>query len=633
MTTEATKPQEDESTDPIDEWRGIANEDEDDDVEASLSAFLRKRSRRLLGELVRGERGQLIWGSILVVLHSVAGLATPLVIGKAIDDGIRPALEKGEPLTGLYELIAVFLVVAVIEAWTLRGFLKVIGLVGERVLFQLRTRVYDHLQKLSVAFYEKYTTGRIMSRLGNDVDAIAELFLTGLVDLPWAVLQLFGICGLLIWLDPVLAAVTLSVFVPVIFLTRWFRKRSEVVYRKVREAVALVYIQFTETLGGIRAVHAFRREPRNQEIFEDIDARYRDANMEAIKVQAVYGPGSGWLGEVGAFAVLIFGGWRVATGRMDLGVMVSFLLYMRMFFHPIQELSQVYNIFQAAGAALEKLSGLLDERSSVPEVEPERAVTRPAGAEGGGGGETWAGRIQFDDLTFGYREDRPILERMTLDVPSGQTCALVGPTGAGKTTTARLIARFYDPTAGAVLLDGVDLRDLPTPELRKAIIMVTQESFLFSGTVADNIAFGKPSATREEIVRASEVVGAHPFIEMLPEGYDTDIRKRGGRLSAGQRQLVALARAFLADPAVIIFDEATSSIDMPSERLIQQALEVVLEDRTAFIIAHRLATVEIADRVLVIDEGKVVEDGSPAELLREGGRWARLHEAWEESLA
>ena len=622
MTTEATKPQDEQEIDPIDEWRGVATEDDDDDVEASLSTFLRRRSRKLLGALIRPERGQLIWGSILVVLHSLAGLASPLIVGRAIDDGIRPALEGGSFRT-LYTLIGVFLGIAVVEAWTLRGFLKVIGLVGERVLFQLRTRVFDHLQKLSVAFYEKYTTGRIMSRLGNDVDAIAELFLTGLVDLPWAMLQLIGICGLLIWLDPVLAAVTLSVFVPVIFLTRWFRKRSEVVYRKVREAVALVYIQFTETLGGIRAVHAFRREPRNQERFEEIDARYRDANMEAIRVQAVYGPGSGWLGEVGAFAVLIFGGWRVATGRMELGVMVSFLLYMRMFFHPIQELSQVYNIFQGAGAALEKLSGLLEERSTVPEPTPEQAVTR----------DTWAGRVQFDDLTFGYREDRPILERMTLDVPAGQTCALVGPTGAGKTTTARLIARFYDPTQGSVLLDGVDLRRLTSSELRKAIIMVTQESFLFSGTVADNIAFGKPSATREEIVRASEVVGAHPFIEMLPEGYDTDIRKRGGRLSAGQRQLVALARAFLADPAVIIFDEATSSIDMPSERLIQRALEVVLRDRTAFIIAHRLATVEIADRVLVIDEGKVVEDGSPFDLLTQGGRWSRLHEAWEESLA
>lgn len=615
-------------TDQQDGWRGVATEEEDE-VDASLSTFLRKRSRRLLGELVRPERNQLIWGSFLVVVHSIAGLATPLVVGKAIDEGIRPALAGEAGLGRLYVLVAVFCVVQVIEAWTLRGFLKYIGLVGERVLLRLRTRMYDHFQKLSVSFYDKYTTGRIMSRLGNDIDAISELFLTGLIDLPWAVLQLFGICGLLIWLDLPLAAVTLSVFPLVVMLTRWFRKRSEVVYRKVREAVALVYIQFTETLGGIRAVHSYRREPRNQEIFEEIDGRYRDANAESIRIQSVYGPGTALLGEIGTFLVLLYGGSRVLDNvanpgsGIELGVMVSFLLYVRMFFHPIQELSQVYNIFQGAGAALEKLSGVLDEKPSVPEPEADRAVTRQA----------WGGHIHFEDVHFAYRRDRPIIAGMTLEVPAGQTVALVGPTGAGKTTTARLVARFYDPAAGRVTIDGVDLRDLPSSELRKAIVMVTQENFLFSGTVAENIAFGKPTATREEIERAAHVIGAHGFIEKMPESYDTDIRKRGGRLSAGQRQLVALARAFLADPAVIIFDEATSSIDMPSERLVQQALEVVLRDRTAFIIAHRLATVEIADRVLVIDEGKVVEDGSPIELLRQSGRWARLHEAWEESLA
>jgi ATP-binding cassette, subfamily B, bacterial len=304
-------------------------------------------------------------------------------------------------------------------------------------------------------------------------------------------------------------------------------------------------------------------------------------------------------------------------------VMISFLLYMRRLFYPIQELSQVYNIFQAAGAALEKLSGVLAEKSTVPEPTAERAVSRDA----------WHGHIEFDDVNFWYREDRPILQRMTLDVPAGQTVALVGPTGAGKTTTARLVARFYDAVDGRVKVDGVDIKDLPSTELRRAIVMVTQENFLFSGTVAENIAFGKPTASREEIELAAQRVGADPFIRALPEGYDTDIRKRGGRLSAGQRQLVALARAFLADPAVIIFDEATSSIDMPSERLIQHALELVLRDRTAFIIAHRLATVAIADRVLVIDEGKIIEDGSPADLLEGGGRWAALHEAWEESLA
>jgi len=610
------------STQAADVWRGIAVDEDEEELTASLSVFMRRRSRRLLGDLVRPERGRLIVGTIFTVLHSLAGLSIPLLVGLGIDKGITPALQPGGSLRALYPIIGVFLVVQVIEAATLRGFLSYIGLVGERVLLELRTRVYDHFQKLSVAFYEKFTTGRMMSRLGNDMDAIAELFLTGIIDLPWAILQLLGITVILLVLDPPLAAVTLAIFPLVFLLSRWFRNKTEVIYRNVRQAVALVYIQFNETLGGIRAVHAFRREPRNQEIFEDIDARYRDANMDGIRAQAVYGPGTGLLGELAMFAVLLYGGLRVSGGQLRLGVLVSFLLYTRNFFHPIQELSQVYNIFQAAASALEKLSGLLDEKPSVPEPSEERAVTRPA----------WGGRIDFSDLTFGYR-DRNILEHVTLEIPAAQTVALVGPTGAGKTTIARLVARFYDPNSGRVTIDGVDLRDLPSSELRKAIIMVTQENFLFNGTVADNIAFGRPTATREEIERAARVVGAHTFIGAMPEGFDTDIRKRGGRLSAGQRQLVALARAFLADPAVIIFDEATSSIDMPSERLVQRALEVVLRDRTAFIIAHRLATVAIADRVLVIDDGRVVEDGSPIELLHAGGRWARLHEAWEESLA
>lgn len=609
-------------TDAADVWRGIAVDEDEEELTASLAVFMRRRSLRLLWSLVRPELRRLVVGVTLTIIHSLAGLAIPLIVGLGIDKGITPALEGDGSLRALYPVIGVFLVVQVIEAATLRGFLANIGLLGERVLLDLRTRVFDHFQRLSVAFYEKFTTGRMMSRLGNDIDAIAELFLTGVIDLPWAVLQVCGIIVILLVLDLPLAAVTLAIFPFVFLLSRWFRNRTEVIYRNVRKAVALVYIQFNETLGGIRAVHSFRREPRNQEIFEDIDARYRDANMEGIKAQAVYGPGTGLLGELAMFGVLIYGGFRVMGGQITLGVLMSFLLYTRHFFHPIQELSQVYNIFQAAASALEKLSGLLDEEPSVPEPSPERAVTR----------ESWRGRIDFEDVTFGYR-DRNILEHTSLEVPAGQTIALVGPTGAGKTTIARLVARFYDPNAGRVALDGVDLRDLESAELRKAIVMVTQESFLFSGTVGDNIAFGRPSATRDEIVRAAEVVGAHTFIEAMPQGYDTDIRKRGGRLSAGQRQLVALARAFLADPAVIIFDEATSSIDMPSERLVQRALEIVLEDRTAFIIAHRLATVAIADRVLVIDDGRIMEDGSPQDLLAAGGRWAALHEAWEESLA
>ena len=605
-----------------DAWRGVAAEDEEE-VGASLSSFLRKRSRRLLGSLIGPEKTRIIAGTVLVIVNAVAGMATPLLVGLAIDRGIAPALRGDGGLGALYAIIAVFAVVQAVEATTLRSYLRITGLVGERILFDLRKRLFGGFQGLSVAFFEKYTSGRVIARLTNDIEALADLLNTGLVTLPTALLQLFGITVVLLVLDLPLALVTLTVFPFVVALTWWFRNRSEVVYRKVREAVALVIIHFTESLGGIRAVHSFRREARNQEIFEDFNGRYRDANLEAVRYQSVYGPGVALLGDVAVFGVLLYGGSRVLSGAMPIGVLVSFLLYMRQFFQPMQELSQVYNIFQAAGAALEKLSGVLEEESSVPEPAPEREVRRP----------TWGGAISFEDVSFSYRRDTPILEHLSLEIPHGQTVALVGPTGAGKTTVARLVSRFYDPTDGAVTLDGVDLRDLPHDELRRAIVMVTQEGFLFSGSVADNIAFGKPDASREEIEHAARVVGADHFIRELPEGYDTDVRKRGGRLSAGQRQLVALARAFIADPSVIIFDEATSSIDMPSERLIQRALEVILRDRTAFIIAHRLATVEIADRVLVIDHGRVLEDGSPVELLRLGGRWAALQEQWEESIA
>ncbi len=604
-----------------DAWRGVATE-QSDEFSASLSVFLRHRSRRLLGSLLRPERPRIAAGAALVVLNAAAMMTTPYLVGVAIDAGIEPALRGEGTLGTLYLIAAIFGLIQLVDAASLRAYLRITGLVGERVLFDLRTRVERHFQKLSVAFYERYTSGRVISRLTNDIDALSELLSTGLVSLPTAVLQLVGIGVILLLLDLPLALVTLAVFPFVAALTWWFRNRSERIYRRVREAVALVIIHFTESLGGIRAVHAYRREPRNQDIFEDVNGRYRDANVSSIRVASVYGPGVSLLGDIAVFAVLLYGGSRVLGGQVQIGVLVSFLLYMRQFFQPMQELSQVYNVFQAAGAALEKLSGVIEEEPDVPEPPAERAVR----------GRAWGGRVSFEDVTFAYREEN-VLERFGLEVPAGQTVALVGPTGAGKSTVARLVARFYDPQVGRVAIDGVDLRDLPTGELRRAIVMVTQENFLFSGTIADNIAFGRPDATRAQVEAAARTVGAATFIEALPDGYDTDVRKRGGRLSAGQRQLVALARAFLADPAVIIFDEATSSIDMPSERLIQRALEVVLRDRTAFIIAHRLATVEIADRVLVIDEGRMVEDGTPSQLLRAGGRWAALQQAWEDSLA
>jgi ATP-binding cassette subfamily B protein len=409
---------------------------------------------------------------------------------------------------------------------------------------------------------------------------------------------------------------------PALFLlTAWFRRRSAVVYRRTREAVVLVIVHFVESMTGIRAVQAFRREPRNEEIFHGVNDKYREANLESFRINAIFMPSIKGVGNITIVAILAYGGWQAYHGHVTVGVLTAFLLYLRQFFEPLQDISQFYNTFLSASAALEKLSGVLNEKPDVAEpVEP----ARPAKARG---------HLELRNVQFQYVDGVPVLPGLDLDVPAGQTLALVGTTGAGKTTIAKLVARFYDPTGGHLLLDGIDLRDLTEDDLRERVVMVTQENFLFTGTVADNIRFGKPDATMDEIVEAAKVIGAHDFIIALPNGYETSVEKRGSRLSAGQRQLVAFARAFLADPAVLILDEATSSLDIPSERLIQRALRTILDDRTAIVIAHRLSTVETADRVIVLEYGQVIEDGAPSDLITSGGNYAGLHQAWEDSLA
>jgi ATP-binding cassette subfamily B protein len=393
-----------------------------------------------------------------------------------------------------------------------------------------------------------------------------------------------------------------------------------VLFRRSRVASAKLIVHFVETMTGIRAVKAFRKEKRNEKEFGDLVEDYRDVNAKTIQLFGIFDPGLVMIGNITVAVVLLVGGFRVAMGALPIGILLAVLLYTRRFFDPMEEMAMFYNSYQSAAAALEKISGVLEEEPSVP--DPAHPV------------DLWEakGHVKFDDVTFAYKKDRVILPEFTLDVPAGQTIALVGSTGAGKSTLAKLIARFYDPTEGSVTLDGVDLRDLHPKDLRRAIVMVTQEAYLFSGTVADNIALGKPDATSDEIRAAAEAVGAAEFIQGLPDGYDTDVNKRGGRVSAGQRQLISFARAFLANPAVLILDEATSSLDIPSERLVQDALQTLLKDRTALIIAHRLSTVAIADRVLVMEHGRVVEDGTPADLIAGTGRFAQLHAAWRDSL-
>jgi ATP-binding cassette subfamily B protein len=604
------------------EWRGVAAED-NEEIDALVGSRLQARSRRLLASLVRPRLGTALLAFGLVVLENVLTLAGPLVIAIAIDSGIPGAVDGDT--TVLAWCVGGYLVSGIGAAGTRFAFLKVAGRFGQDVLLDLRERVFSHAQRLSISFHEKYTSGKVISRMTSDIDSLHDLLEDGLDGLLTAVLSVAGIAVMLLVMDVPLALIVLAGLVPLIWVTRWFYIRSRHAYRNTRGGIAKIIVQFVETMNGMRAVQAFRREGRNETIMAALNDRFRAANKEALVVVARFTMTVRWVGNVTLAIVLAIGAIRVIDGDLALGVLTAFTLYLRRFYDPLDELAMFANSYTSAIAALEKISGVLEEEPTV--VEPSTPRPLPARDTGRA--------IDFDQVEFRYSPTTPVvLPTFDLHIPAGQTVALVGATGAGKSTLAKLVGRFYDPSTGAVRLDGVSLREVADAELRREVVTVTQENFLFAGSVADNIALGRPSASRADVESAAAAVGAHEFIAALPEGYDTDVRKRGGRLSAGQRQMVAFARAFLADPSVLVLDEATSSLDVPTERAVQQALESVLADRTALIIAHRLSTVLIADRVLVVEGGRIVEDGSPEELIEgRGGRFAALHRTWLESLA
>ena len=596
---------------------GVEGEERSDFTKAE-SRQIRDRSLRLLNSLLRPLWARVTLTIIVVVISTAAQVAGPALIAFGIDTGL-PALVKHDwvPLgfaVGAYLLTGV--VGAVLIAW----YTVLTARISQAILIDLRKRVFLHTQRLSLEFHESYTSGRIIARQTSDLDAIRELLDSGINQLIQGGLYMVFIAVALFSIDWRSGVVLFGSLVPLGFLIRWFQVRSQKAFRETRTASARLIVQFVETMTGIRAVKAFRKEKRNETEFAGLVEDYRLSNLRTIKLFGVLDPGLVLIGNVALAVVLLVGGLRVAGGGLAIGVLLAALLYTRSFFAPAQEMAMFYNSYQSATAALEKISGVLEEQPSVPDP------TRPI--------DLWQakGELGFEGVEFAYTADRVILPTFDLDIPAGQTIALVGSTGAGKSTLAKLISRFYDPSDGIVSLDGIDLRRLHPKDLRRAIVMVTQEAYLFSGSVADNIALGKPDATREEIRAAAQAVGAHEFIQSLPNGYDTDVNKRGGRVSAGQRQLISFARAFLADPVVLILDEATASLDIPSERLVQEGLQTLLADRTAIIIAHRLSTVAIADRVLVMEHGIIVEDGAPRDLIAGTGRFAKLHAAWRESL-
>ena len=582
------------------------------------SRIVRLRARRLLFSLIRPVRRRLILSFVLVILSQAFRVVGPALIAYGIDSALPKAIRN--ELTPLYLVVGGYLFAALATTSLIYSFLKFAARTNQNVMFDLRQRLFVHSQRLSLEFHETYTSGRVIARQTSDLDAIKELLDTGGNEMIAGIFFMIFTGAALFILDPESFAILLVSFIPLWFLTRWFQKNTKLRYRQTRVASARLIVKFVETMTGIRAVKAFRKEKDNEAEYAGFTEDYRSVNAKVIQIFGIYDPGLTMIGTVTVAFILLFGGFRVLDGSLGIGILTAAILYARRFFDPMEDLAMFYNAYQSAGSALEKISGVLEEEESVPEPEHPTKLTNATG------------HLAFEDVEFHYSNGKTVLPGFNLDIPAGQTIALVGTTGAGKSTLAKLVSRLYDPSVGRITLDGIDLRNLSNLQLRRAIVMVTQEAYLFSGSVAENIALGKPDATMDEIEAAAKAVGVHEFIQSMPDGYNTDVNKRGGRVSAGQRQLISFARAFIADPAVLILDEATASLDIPSERLVQQGLKTLLKGRTSIIIAHRLSTVSIADRVLVMEHGEIIEDDAPAALIAGTGKFSRMHAAWRASL-
>jgi ATP-binding cassette subfamily B protein len=546
---------------------------------------------------------------------TIVALAPPFLVGRAVDEVKRGDTSK------LGWLVVAFVAAAGLGIAFSYAQTYFTGWAGERMLADLRNHLFRHLQRLSLGFYERNRAGVIISRITNDVEALDQLVTDGVTSLVQSTLTLIGTAAILFWLDWRLALATLTVMPFMTLATAMFRKRSGRAYRGVRETLGAVTATLAEDIAGMRVLQSFTREREAQENFRRVTETYRRANQQTVVLNGLYFPVVDLLSSLATAVVLGYGGWLVFQGDITIGVLVAFLGYLTNFFDPVQQLSQLYNTFLSAVAALDKIMDVLDEEPEVRDREEARDLT------------AIKGHVRFDGVRFAYGRGPEVLHGIELDVPAGTTVALVGHTGAGKSTIAKLIARFYDPTLGAITIDDVDLRSVRQESLRRQLGIVPQEGFLFAGTVAENIAFGRPGATRDEVEAAARAVGADEFIVRLEDGYDTQLGERGSRLSLGQRQLVAFARALLADPRILILDEATSSVDIGTERKIERALRRLLHGRTAFIIAHRLSTIRDADLIVVLEHGTVVEQGTHDELLARRGLYTSLYGDWAADVA